>query len=57
MKLELEFYSSLCSCSIFNINGVEGDADDFGEKYDRASEQAEEYCCGYMQFTRIPSTV
>lgn len=56
MKLDLEFAHSLCYTPTFIINGIEADYDDFGEKYDRSPETAEDYCCGDMQFTRIPPT-
>ena len=55
MKLELEFGRSLCYTPTFKINGVDADERDFGEKYDRAREDAEDYACGDMQFTRIPA--
>ena len=54
MKLELEFGSALCYVPTFVINGVNADTDDFGEKYDRSPETAEDYACGDMQFTSIP---
>jgi len=53
MELELKIYRCLCSTETFKVNGIPADADDFGEKYDRDSENAEEYGCGNMQFTRI----
>jgi len=53
MKLELEFGDALCFTSTFKINGINADSDDFGEKYDRDTENAEDYGCGDMQFTRI----
>lgn len=53
MKLELDFYDSLCSTVGFAINGVAGDPDDFGEKFDRSPGTAEDYSCGDMQFTRV----
>ena len=55
MKLELEIFSSLCSARVFTINGVEADVEDFGEKYDRNPENAEDYSCANMQFTRLPA--
>ena len=57
MILLLEFGDSLCYTFTFIINGVSADEDDFGEKYDRDSENAEDYGCGDMQFTRIAYTV
>ena len=53
MKLELKSYGALCSTEIFKINNIEAEADDFGEKYDRDQDNAEDYCCGDMKFTRI----
>ena len=53
MELELEFGHSLCYTPTFKINRIDADSDDFGEKYDRDSENAEDYGCGDMQFTRI----
>ena len=55
MKLELEFGHSLCYTLTFTINGIDADQNDFGEKYDRAPEDAEDYPCGDMQFTRVPA--
>ena len=54
MKLEVEFGSTMCYTPTFVINGVEADHEDFGEKYDRSPETAEDYACGDMRFTRIP---
>ena len=51
MKLELEFATALCYTPIFKVNNIDADADDFGEKYDRDTENAEDYGCGDMQFT------
>jgi len=56
MILLLEFGIPHCSTSKFMINGVGADQDDFGEKHDRDSENAEDYGCGDMEFTRNPST-
>lgn len=53
MKLELEFGKSLCYTPTFTINGIRADSNDFGEQYDRAEEDAEDYACGDMQFTRV----
>ena len=54
MKLELEFGTALCYTPTFKINDIEADSEDFGEKYDRSPETAEDYACGDMQFTRVP---
>jgi len=56
MKLELTFGEALCYTTKFLINNIEADYYDFGEKYDRNEEEAEEYGCEDMQFTRLPST-
>lgn len=56
MELELEIYGALCATSVFTINGIYADYEDFGEKYDRDSANAEDYACGNMQFTGNPST-
>lgn len=56
MKLELTFGTALCYAPIFIINGINADENDFGEKYDRDTENAEDYGCGNMQFTRIQAT-
>ena len=57
MKLVFLPYSALCEMAEFKINGIDADHADFGEKFDRNAEGADDYCCGDMQFTRIPSTV
>lgn len=54
MKLELSFYGALCETQGFFINGIEAYWDDFGEKYDRRPEDAEDYGCGLMKFTPTP---
>lgn len=36
----------------FTVNGIGGDQDDFGYKYDRNPDKADEYGCGNMQFTK-----
>jgi hypothetical protein len=56
MIFELSFYGSLCATCKFVINGINADEEDFGEKYDRDTENAENYACGDMQFTRIAPT-
>ena len=56
MRLELSFGSALCYCPVFKVNGIDATEDDFGDKYDRSPEDAEEYGCGDMQFTRVEST-
>ena len=56
MKLDYKVYDALCSMEKFIINGNDAESDDFGEKYDRNPDEAEEYACANMRFTRIPST-
>lgn len=53
MKPELEFGKSLCFTPTFRINNIDADSSDFGEKYDRSPEDAEDYGCGDMRFTRV----
>lgn len=53
MELELKIYDCFCSTEIFKINNVTAHTDDFGERYDRDSQNAETYSCGNMQFIRI----
>lgn len=54
MNSQIEVHDYLCFPSIFTINGKNADYNDFGEKYDRDPENAEE--CGNMQFNRIEAT-
>lgn len=56
MTLRLDFCSSLCCTNVFTVNGVRADPEDFGEQHDHDSENAEEYGCGDMKFTRCPPT-
>lgn len=56
MKLELKFGTALCYTPTFVVNGIYADKYDFGEKYDRDIENAEDYRCGDMQFTGIEAT-
>ena len=56
MELELKIYGALCATSVFTINGVDADYEDFGNKYDRNADNAEDYSCGNMQFTGKQST-
>lgn len=55
MKLELEFGKAFCFTPTFRINNIEADSRDFGEQYDRSPEDAEDFACGDMQFTRVPA--
>lgn len=56
MHLNLQFGTYLCYTPEFMINGKDAYQEDFGEKYDRCPELAEDYSCGNMQFTRIEPT-
>lgn len=56
MKLEIDFYGALCATSKFTINGVLAESSDFGDQGDEGMEDAEDYCCGDMQFNRRPAT-
>ena len=56
MELKLTVCGSLCVTSEFEVNGVVAMSDDFGDKGDADSENAEDYGCGNMQFTRRDPT-
>ena len=56
MSHEITFGSYLCYTPTFIINGVDADADDFGDKYDHDPENAEDYACGDMRFDMKPPT-
>ena len=56
MKLELTFGRALCYAPTFEINDIRADTGDFGDQYDREPEEAEDYACADMQFTRNPPT-
>ena len=56
MDLKLKIYGCLCSTEVFTINGIDADYDDFGEKYDHDTENAEDWGCGNMQFDGKDST-
>ena len=56
MELKCESYGCLCALSVFEINGIEADYNDFGTKEDRHPEEAEPYCCADMKFIAIPPT-
>ena len=51
MNYKIEVYYALCELSTFEINGIEADYNDFGDKDDVSPETAEEYGCGNMKFT------
>ena len=52
MILKLEIYGALCSTSVFKINGIDADSDDFGSQGDNDKDGAEDYGCGDMTFER-----
>lgn len=52
--VELEIFGALCATKAFKINGVEASSDDFGNQEDEDRENAEDYGCVNMQFTRKP---
>ena len=56
MELKLQFAGSYCCTEKFEINGIEAEYEDFGEKRDNDAENAPEYGCGDMQFFPQNST-
>lgn len=56
MKLELDFAAALCVASVFRVNDIEAESDDFGTSSDEAPEDAEEYGCGDRQWRRRDAT-
>lgn len=56
MELKIEVYGCLCELATFTINWISADYNDFWEKYDRDSQNAEDYCCWDMRFTGSPAT-
>ncbi len=56
MNLKFEVYDYLCKMKEFEINGVEADYEDFGSTCDEDYENAEDYSCGNMKFTRENAT-
>lgn len=55
MELELTFGDAFCYTPTFKINGIDADESDFGDRYDRSPESADDYACGDMRFTRVDS--
>jgi hypothetical protein len=58
-KIELTSMGSLCSLSYTKnneLNGIQIESSDFGEKYDDEPHNAEDYGCGNMKFFPSPST-
>lgn len=56
MKLELKIFGALCATENFTVNDVRADSGDFGTQGDEGQENAEDYACGNMLFTRKDST-
>jgi hypothetical protein len=56
MKLEIKVYGALCGLSLFRINGVEADENDFVDRFDHSPDTAVPYGCGNMQADIIKST-
>lgn len=56
MRLEIEVFGALCSLSLFEVNGIDAEEEDFVDKYDHAPEGAEEYGCGNMKADVIKVT-
>lgn len=56
MKWQLKVFDCLCETEVFQINGVDADWEDFGEKCDTQRTLAQPYACADMQFTRVPAT-
>ena len=52
----IETYGALCNLETFTINNVEADEDDFVEKWDTDTDNAQEYGCGSMQAFVLPVT-
>lgn len=50
VKFNIVAYESLCELDNFQINGIDANYRDFGDKEDIAPEKAEPYGCGNMQF-------
>lgn len=55
-KWKIESVDSYCGLRDFEINDIEADYDDFGEKRDHDRENAEDYGCGNMRFDSKPLT-
>ena len=55
MKYEILDYGALCELATFTINSKNADYDDFGDKYDNDTENAEDYGCGDMRFFPKPA--
>ena len=56
LKLKLKFYDAYCMTSKFEINDIEAKYEDFGDKSDMDSENADDRGCGNMKFEIKTST-
>jgi len=56
MKLEIVASKNYCTLSVFKINGINADEDDFVIKYDHSPEMAYQYECGDMRADSIPAS-
>ena len=56
MEYRIEAYDALCELQVFTVNGVSAEYDDFGDKDDNDTGNAENYGCGDMRFTPKPVT-
>ena len=55
MNLEIKS-NGMCGLSVFRINGIDADTDDFGESYDSDAGNRPDYGCGNRTFRYIEST-
>lgn len=56
MNLKLKVARNICEPDIFEINGIEADYNDFGEKRDSLPVSPYSYMCENMHFTPKPAT-
>lgn len=56
MKYTIKVFGCLCELSKFEINAIDANHEDFGEKYDNDPGGAEPYGCGDMRFFPKPAT-
>lgn len=48
--IKIKPFRAVCELEQFEVNGIEADYEDFGDKYDRQPDVAGPYGCGDMQF-------
>ena len=46
-------FECLCSADIFTVKGKDADEDDFGDRFDDAPDEADDYGCGDKVFRRF----